>query len=50
MNGLEEASGGRVLGAVGLGPDLSSAVAAAYARLETVSFAGMHFRRDIGRL
>lgn len=40
-------SGGRVFGAMGLGPDLKAAREQAYTRIETVSFEGMQFRRDI---
>ncbi|MFT5314234.1 MAG: phosphoribosylamine--glycine ligase [Candidatus Krumholzibacteriia bacterium] len=41
-------NGGRVLGAVGMGDDLSSARAAAYGILEDTHFEGLTFRRDIG--
>ena len=41
-------AGGRVLAVTGLGADLSSARANAYARLERISFRGMQVRRDIG--
>ena len=41
-------SGGRVLGATGLGSDLLGAVQAAYQAVQQVSFAGMQYRRDIG--
>jgi phosphoribosylamine---glycine ligase len=40
-------AGGRVLNAVGSGPDLVSARAAAYAVAETVRFRGAWYRRDI---
>ena len=40
-------SGGRVLNAVGSGPDLASARAAAYAVAETVEFRGAWYRNDI---
>ena len=40
-------SGGRVLNAVGSGPDLASARAAAYAVAECVEFRGGWYRRDI---
>lgn len=46
--GLETA-GGRVLGVTAAGPDLASAVDAAYRGVEKITFEGMHFRRDIGR-
>jgi phosphoribosylamine--glycine ligase len=42
-------AGGRVLGVQAHGADLRSALAAAYAGVERVRFAGMQFRRDIGR-
>ncbi len=41
-------SGGRVLTACALGTDLRAAVANAYAAVATVSFRGMHYRKDIG--
>jgi phosphoribosylamine---glycine ligase len=41
-------AGGRVLGVTGVGTSLSDAVAGAYAGVATVSFADMHYRRDIG--
>ena len=41
-------SGGRVLAVTGLGDDLASARAAAYARMDGISFDGMQVRRDIG--
>ncbi len=41
-------AGGRVLGAVGLGPDFAGARREAYGLLDRVAFPGMHFRRDIG--
>ena len=40
-------AGGRVLNAVGSGPDLPSARAAAYAVTESVEFRGAWYRRDI---
>jgi phosphoribosylamine--glycine ligase len=40
-------SGGRVFGALGMGADLGAARTQAYARLESVRFEGMHFRRDV---
>jgi len=40
-------SGGRVLGAMGMGRDLRAARAQAYDRMERVQFAGKIFRRDI---
>ena len=41
-------SGGRVLAVTGLGADLAAARSAAYDRLSTITFDGMHHRRDIG--
>jgi phosphoribosylamine--glycine ligase len=40
--------GGRVLGVTALGPDLDSARAKAYAGINRISWAGMHYRKDIG--
>ena len=40
--------GGRVLGVVGLGQTLEEAASKAYARVETIQFAGMQYRHDIG--
>ena len=40
-------AGGRVLNAVGSGPDLAAARAAAYAVAESVAFRGAWYRRDI---
>jgi phosphoribosylamine--glycine ligase len=42
--------GGRVLGITARGDDLRDALQRAYAGVSRVSFAGMHYRRDIGRL
>jgi phosphoribosylamine--glycine ligase len=42
-------SGGRVLGAVGVGDTLKDARAAAYGLLDGVHFEGLTFRRDIAR-
>jgi phosphoribosylamine--glycine ligase len=41
-------TGGRVLCAVGSGPDVSAAQRAAYALVERIQFPGMQYRRDIG--
>ncbi len=43
-------SGGRVLTVSGLGDSLASALASAYTHIHKISFEGMHFRRDIGRI
>ncbi len=40
--------GGRVLGITALGDDFQQAIAIAYDALESVQFAGMYYRRDIG--
>ena len=40
-------NGGRVLGVVGRGADISSAVRAAYAAAEKISFEGLYYRKDI---
>jgi phosphoribosylamine--glycine ligase len=42
--------GGRVLGITARGADLNDALARAYAGAAHVSFEGMHYRHDIGRL
>lgn len=43
-----ETSGGRVLGVTASGTDLATAQRKAYAAVEQIHFAGMHYRRDIG--
>lgn len=40
--------GGRVLGVTAVGPDLRGAIEKAYDAAQHISFAGMHYRRDIG--
>jgi phosphoribosylamine--glycine ligase len=42
-------SGGRVLTVGALGGDVAAAVANAYAGVARIQFAGMQYRRDIGR-
>jgi phosphoribosylamine--glycine ligase len=42
-------AGGRVLGVQAMGSDIRAAIAKAYAGVEHIRFAGMQFRRDIGR-
>src|SRR5215475_12681366 len=42
-------AGGRVLTVVADGPDFSDAIARAYSGVEKIHFAGMQFRRDIGK-
>ena len=41
-------NGGRVLGVVGLGKDLKTALHRAYGRIEHIDFEGMQYRTDIG--
>lgn len=41
-------AGGRVLGVTAAGESLRVALAAAYATVAKINFAGMHYRRDIG--
>ena len=41
-------AGGRVLGVTAAGADLASSMNAAYAAVEQIHFAGMHYRKDIG--
>ena len=41
-------NGGRVLGVVGLGKDLRTALDRAYSRIEHINFEGMQYRTDIG--
>ncbi|MEX2224738.1 MAG: phosphoribosylamine--glycine ligase [Candidatus Rokuibacteriota bacterium] len=41
-------AGGRVLGVQALGPDVASAIHAAYAGVASIHFEGAHYRRDIG--
>lgn len=43
-------SGGRVLGLVGLGDDLDEALTKSYKAVSGISFSGMYYRRDIGRV
>lgn len=48
-NGMLVTAGGRVLGITAVKPLLAEAIADAYDAVRCVSFAGMHYRRDIGR-
>jgi phosphoribosylamine--glycine ligase len=41
-------SGGRVLGVTASGVDLEASIDAAYAAVDKIHFAGMHYRKDIG--
>jgi phosphoribosylamine---glycine ligase len=41
-------AGGRVLGVTAAGKDLESSTKAAYAAVDKIHFAGMHYRKDIG--
>jgi phosphoribosylamine--glycine ligase len=47
-DGAVVSSGGRVLSAVGTGPDLTAARAAAYSVMNSIRLPGSHFRTDIG--
>jgi phosphoribosylamine--glycine ligase len=49
-DGKAVTAGGRVLGATGWGATLPEALATAYAALGRISFEGMQYRRDIGRM
>lgn len=42
-------AGGRVLGVTATGPSMDAACSLAYKGVAGITFAGMHFRRDIGR-
>lgn len=42
-------SGGRVLAAVALAPDIATAAAKAYSEIGAITFEGMYYRRDISR-
>jgi phosphoribosylamine--glycine ligase len=42
-------AGGRVLGVTALGAGASAAIERAYAAMDRIRFAGMHYRRDIAR-
>jgi phosphoribosylamine--glycine ligase len=42
-------NGGRVLGVTGLGTNIKEAIAKTYQAVEKIHFAGMHYRKDIGR-
>src|SRR5262245_46536852 len=48
-NGKLVTVGGRVLGITALGANLEAAIEHAYAGVKKVSFAGMHYRKDIGQ-
>jgi len=41
-------AGGRVLGVTAAGADLEASMKAAYAAVDKIHFAGMHYRKDIG--
>lgn len=49
VDGQLVTAGGRVLNAVGYGVDVVSALRTAYATVDAVRFAGMHYRLDIGQ-
>jgi phosphoribosylamine--glycine ligase len=42
-------NGGRVLGVAGLGSTIKAAIDKAYQAVSKIKFAGMHYRKDIGR-
>jgi phosphoribosylamine--glycine ligase len=48
-DGVLVTAGGRVLGVQALGRDIATALADAYAAVASISFEGMHYRRDIAR-
>ncbi len=48
--GQVETDGGRVLAVSAYGDDMTAALNRAYAYIDHLHFAGMHYRRDIGRL
>lgn len=48
VNGNVVTGGGRVLGVTAKGADLKASIDAAYAAVEKIHFAGMHYRKDIG--
>ena len=41
-------NGGRVLGVTALGMDTKTSIANAYAAVDTISWDGVHYRKDIG--
>jgi len=49
LHGRLETAGGRVLGVTAGGADLKTAIDRAYAAVAKIEFAGMHYRKDIGR-
>jgi phosphoribosylamine--glycine ligase len=49
QNGQILTDGGRVLAVTGLGRDIPSAIARAYAGMRNIHFEGMHYREDIGK-
>jgi phosphoribosylamine--glycine ligase len=49
QNGELQTAGGRVLGIVGKGNTLKTALALAYAGVDEIKFEGAHFRTDIGK-
>ena len=48
LHGRLETAGGRVLGVTAGGPDMRSAIDAAYGGVAKIDFAGKHYRTDIG--
>jgi phosphoribosylamine--glycine ligase len=49
LHGRLETAGGRVLGVTAGGPDLGTAILAAYEAVSHIHFEGMQYRRDIGQ-
>jgi len=49
VDGAYVTSGGRVLGVTAAAKTLDAAVLSAYAAVDKISFAGAHYRKDIGR-
>jgi phosphoribosylamine--glycine ligase len=49
QNGGTVSNGGRVLAVSAVAPDLTTALRRAYDGVETIQFAGAHYRRDIGQ-
>ena len=43
-------AGGRVLGITAVGADRAEALAKSYAAAEKISFDGVHYRKDIGKI
>lgn len=50
VDGKFYTNGGRVLGVTALGKDLQEALDKAYAAVEKITFEGVHYRKDIGKI